>query len=247
MPTSIFQPNGVSRMDMFDRFVLERSGDLQRIARGTRGEREYGDVVNEAWLMARTLAAKHRIAIDFADPAFQKMLLSYLYQHLVRYTDTTIRFAVRLDHSPGQDTDRATPHPLLNMLTNGDADDPLSLLLASENRPVLPLRADEQHSLASAYLVLLKHLGNRMHSLAKHLLISPSYAYRCCAKARGLVARQHALLLMPPVTAASLKPWRRQRALRIPRQIEFDFADRLPFANAIRDDSGAKAAHQSHG
>jgi hypothetical protein len=116
------------------------------------------------------------------------------------------------------------------MLVSDGGGDPLSFLLASEEKPVFPSRANEQHSLASTYLTLLRHFGNKMHRVANHLLISPSHAYRCCAKAHLLTASQHALLLAPPATIAALRPWRRRRMLRMPRQMEFDFEDAFPLA-----------------
>lgn len=216
-------------MEAFDRFVQERKEDLRRIARHTRGECAYEEVVNEAWLMAETISARQHVPIDFLAPAFQQLLLSHLYQHLVRYTDLNVRHAIRLDHAITDDTEHGAPHPLLNVLASDEDDDPLSFLIASEEKPAHPSPANEQHSLASAYLILLGHFGNRMRSVANHLLISTSYAYRCCAKACLVTACQHALLLAPPAAISALKPWRSQRMLRTPQQLEFDFDEELPF------------------
>ena len=130
-------------MQTFDRFILERKDDLKRIARHTRGECTYGDVVNEAWLMAETLSARQRVSIDFLDPAFQQRLLSHLYQHLVRYTDLNVRHAIRFDHAPGNETEHGAVHPLLEMLASDGGSDPLSLLLTSEEKPVFPSRASD--------------------------------------------------------------------------------------------------------
>ena len=44
-------------MQTFDRFILERKDDLKRIARHTRGECTYGDVVNAAWLIVAVVLA----------------------------------------------------------------------------------------------------------------------------------------------------------------------------------------------
>lgn len=222
-------------MKAFERFILERRQDLKRIARHTRGEHSYDDAVNEAWLMAETVSARLHVPIDFLDATFQQVLLSHLYQHLVRYTDLNVRHAVRLDHAAPGDDEHTAAHPLSNMLSSDDGSDPLSLLIAAEEKPCRPSHANEHHSLASAYLMLLDHFGNRMRNVANHLLISTSYAYRCCAKAHLFTGCQHALELAPPVSMTMLRPWRRQRALRIPRQMEFDFDDKLPLA--IRESS----------
>ncbi|MET4729225.1 hypothetical protein ABIE09_003038 [Lysobacter enzymogenes] len=214
-------------MDEFDRFVAEHQKDLKRISSHTQREHSYQDVVNEAWLMADTLATRSSISIDFGDPAFRSLLLSHLYQHLVRYTDLNVRRAVRLDHAIGDDDAPGAAHPLFNALASDDGRDPLALLLAAEAMPAPVSLANERHSLASAYLTLLDHFRNRMRCVARHLLISVSYAYRRCADARLITAHQHALLLAPPASVSALRAWRRERAIRAPRQLEFDFEEKL--------------------
>ncbi|WP_123646839.1 hypothetical protein [Lysobacter enzymogenes] len=214
-------------MEEFDRFIAEHHKDLKRIASHTLGEHSYHDIVNEAWIMADTLATRLRLPVDFGSPEFRNLLLSHLYQHLVRYTEVNVRRAIRLDHACGDDDSPGASHPLLHSLASDDGHDPLSLLLAAEARPLPPSGANEQHSLASAYLTLLDHFGNRMRRVARHLLISLSYAYRRCAHAREITVRQHALLLAPAASASSLRAWRRERAARMPRQLEFDFEEKL--------------------
>ncbi|MFT4198258.1 MAG: hypothetical protein QM601_10175 [Pseudoxanthomonas sp.] len=70
----------------------------------------------------------------------------------------------------------------------------------------------------------------RMTSVARHLLISTSHAYRCCAKAHWLTTCQHALELAPSASMAAMKPWRKRCVLRTARQMAFDFDEQLPFA-----------------
>lgn len=216
-------------MEAFDQFVCDRRARLRGIVRATKGEHEFRDVVNEAWLMAGVLSVKRGIPIDFLDVTFQELLLSYLYQHLVRYTDQKVRYATRLDHAPGRDGEADAPHPLLNRLKDA-GHDPLSSLVESEEEAAKSLGVDEHYSLASAYLKLLQRFDNRMGDVADHLLISRSHAYRCCGKARRLAVQQHPLPLAPPMTAAALKPWRRYRFQRNPRQLALDLRERLPLA-----------------
>lgn len=179
--------------------------------------------------MAQTLSARHHIPIDFLDPAFQKLLISHLYQRLVQYTDRKVRHAVRLDHAPSHDAETGAPHPIQKTLTSDDDSDPLSLLIAAEDESDTQLCVNELHSLAGAYLKLLWNFDNRMSRLANHLLISTSHAYRCCRKARRLATSQYGLSLTGPAATSMLKPWRRYRMFRIPRQMEFDFEEELPF------------------
>lgn len=163
-------------MNGFEKFLLKHKIDLKRIARHSHGEYEYEDVVNEAWLMAEQLRLQRDIAADFANEDFGKLLLSHLYQHLVRYTEQHVRRAVRLDHGAEAGDGQAAPNPLANRLASENGRDPLSFLLASEESGLRQL-GDNRFSLAAAYVVLLQRFGNRMLSVANHLLISRSHAY----------------------------------------------------------------------
>lgn len=224
-------------MDTFDQFVRERRKDLQRIAGCTRREYTYDEVVNEAWLMAATLSTRRCVPTDFLDAAFQQLLLSHLYQHLVRYTEVNVRHAVRLDHPRQGEEEHESVHPLMDMLASADGKDPLSFLIATEEPPPRPSVGNEHHSSASTYLVLLAYFNNRMYSVARYLLISTSHAYRCCSKARSLTTWQHALTLPPPASIAMLKPWRKQRTRHSTRQMEFDFEEKLPLTMGVDDRS----------
>lgn len=215
-------------MDDFHRFVSECKEDLRRIASATRGEQQYGDVVNEAWVMAASLSSCLQIDIDYLDPTFRKLLLSYLFQHLVRYTELNIRRSVRLDH--GTSTKPSLPHPLMNLLESDENQNPLTSLLLAEATPAPASRHEGEYSLAAAYVLLLRRFNNQMWSVAKHLRISISHTYRCCRNATQLAINQRSLALAPSATTPALKPWRRHRRLNSPVQLTFDFEkEALPF------------------
>ncbi|HDS1578253.1 TPA: hypothetical protein QEL15_000272 [Stenotrophomonas maltophilia] len=218
-------------MDGFAAFVEQRRADLKRVARHTRGECREEDVINEAWLLAATWEEAGRESLDLAAPDDRSLLISHLYQKLVRYTDVNVRHAVRLDHAPGGEEGS---HPLLERLSV-DGQDPLSVLQRCEQAPSLPGEGELKYSVASTYLLMLQHHNFRVSALARFLRLSVSHTYRCCADASLLSARQHALVLAPPIGMESLRPWRRYRALRIPRQLEFDFEDRLELCHSGSD------------
>ncbi|MDB5817810.1 MAG: hypothetical protein JWQ11_1450, partial [Rhizobacter sp.] len=98
----------------FDRFVAARKKDLKRIASHTRGENEFSDVVSEAWLLSQSMAASRPTAFNLDDASSQELVLSHVYQHLVRYTELNVRHAVRLDHSVVGNDDEC--HPLMHLL-----------------------------------------------------------------------------------------------------------------------------------
>lgn len=211
--------------DPFARFLDSRGADLRRISRATEREASLEDVQAEAWLMVSDLRSKG-LELDLARPEHQQLLLSHLYQHLVRYTELTVRHAVRLDHSPGGEDGEA--HPLTRLLVADELSDPLvALIQAQDQREKLAAEAslNPHQSLAGAYLCLLDRLGGRMPALADHLLISLSYCYRRCAHARTLAVHQQALPSAAMVANPGFIPgaWRRYRLQRQPVQLSFDF------------------------
>ncbi len=215
-------------MNAFDEFIVRYKDHLKRIASATKGEHQYGDVTQEAWLMAMDLSARQGTAADFSDPVFLETLFSHLFQKLVRYTEVHVRYATRLDHASGDDAGENAAHPLMNKLVGDGGKDPLWYLLAAENTPDPAAYSQHLHSLAGAYLALLNRLGNHMRAVAGHLLISLSHAYRCYARARWFATWQIPLTLPMAETDFILRPWRQARATRMPMQLAFDFEDELP-------------------
>jgi hypothetical protein len=92
------------------------------------------------------------------------------------------------------------------------------------------MELDCHQSLAGAYVRLLHHFDNKMHDVAKYLMISISYSYKRCAHARMLAAHQQSIPLMSAVIDSEFLPraWRRFKLQRIPSQLEFDFSEK-PF------------------
>lgn len=212
-------------MDAFAQFLQHHRTSLQRIASASRGEHTLDDVRQEAWLIADHVAQKTGRAKDFGDADFQSLLIAYLYQALVRYTELNVRHAVRLDHSRADDDEAGKPHPLLGTLTSDQGRDPLSYLLAVETtaEDESPSEVSLLGTNAGAWVVFLRQCDNRMHTASTRLLISLSHAYRCVAKVRQHAAHQAAIALRPCESRPKLGAWRRTRYERIPRQLVFDF------------------------
>jgi hypothetical protein len=178
----------------------------------------------EAWLMLATLQDKG-ITLDLDVPGHQALLISHLYQHLVRYTELNVRNAVRLDHAPNGEEGEV--HPLSHLLAADAYYDPVMALMHAEDQGQSALeRSLSAHpSMAAAYLYLLRYFNNQMVAVADHLMISLSYCYRRCKHARLLAIHQEAL----PATAMASDPdfvpgaWRRFRLSRTPIPLSFDF------------------------
>lgn len=213
--------------DAFQRFTVQRKKDLQRIAHRTRGEHKLDDVVNEAWIMASSLQTAEGRPLDLSDQDCQRRLLSHLYQHLVRYTEQTVRRAVRLDHAPKGSDQGGDVHPLAYLLVGNDGRDPLSELLEQEADSALESGLAAHGSLAAAYVYLLRRFDNRMSAVADHLRISRSYAYRRCENARRLAVHL-TYIPIPAVERFLPGPWRSFQLRRPHVQLAFDFDDELP-------------------
>lgn len=210
--------------DAFTRFLRSHQQDWRRISRHTLGEHSPEDVQAEAWLMLATLRDKG-ITIDLDVLDHQSLLISHLYQHLVRYTELNVRNAVRLDHAP--DGEEGEAHPLAHLLAADEHYDPVVALMHAEDHGHSALEGDPgaHQSMAAAYLYLLRFFNNQMVAVADHLMISLSYCYRRCKHARLLAEHQQAL----PAAAMAADPdfipgaWRRFRLARAPVQLSFDF------------------------
>lgn len=212
----------------FQRFLAEHRSWLALISRHTKGELSVGDVSSEAWILWCELRQKGR-RIELGQVDDDRLLLKYLYQKLVRYTDTKVRFAERLEHNAFGDDGSVDGTRLADRLADDASLEPLQALLAHEAlRERLP-EPPSHESPASALIALLRAFDNRMPKLADYLLISLSHCYRCYAKARRWAVHQHPL--RAPVHASDdqliPRPWRRfrmasqVRACECAEQLEF--------------------------
>jgi hypothetical protein len=174
--------------------------------------------------MADELRTRKGLAMRFADPDYRGLLLSHLFQHFVRYAETTVRYAQR--QRRGDDGEDAGF--LVDSLPADAGLDPLHAW--SEADEVRSTEPDPQQSQASAYLHLFGCCGNDTRRLADRLMISVSHCYRRLAQARAVARWQHPMgVRCIGGDGRPLQPrtWRRFRHERRPLQLEFDFTDAL--------------------
>ena len=171
-PEGYLAEAAMSRIDAsFTAFMASRRPDLRRIAARTCGEHTVEDVCSEAWLIAREIAQKRGIAVDFSNQDDQETILSWLYVKLVRYADKSVRYAVKLDRDWDAEGAEAATDALARLLTAPEQFDPLIRMLDEEARshPLDLIR--HSYSQASAYIVLLHRFDWDLETLAEHLRI----------------------------------------------------------------------------
>lgn len=215
-----------SHESAFEQFVERSQKNMQRIARATHGAYQFDDVRQEAWLLAYDLCAKGKIDRALRDEESRQVLLSHLYQKLVRYTDQRLRGAISLDPLVEYGDDETCA--LLDLLASDSRDNPLDELIQREDMQAGKQEPDAHHSVASAWVHLVRRFENDMAKVAQHLLISLSHTYRCYARAKYFAVHQQPA----PIAVGNINflpgPWRRFRLQRTQVQLSFAFDDELP-------------------
>lgn len=210
----------------FDTFLQRHAKDFPRIARASRGEWEAGDVRSQAWLLAHDIGLKRGHPLDLDDGDDASLLIRYLYNHCVKYDETVVRHATRLDHG-ASDGDDNPHHWLLDTLVSDDGEHPLSLLELFESAEREPPDPDPYHSVAASWLHLLQRFDQRMTDVAAFLLISLSWCYTRCRAARQLADTQWPLPHTPTAADDALQPWRKfklpARQRNEPLQLAMDY------------------------
>jgi hypothetical protein len=161
------------QLTAFRRFLVSHGQKLKGIALATRGEFQLEDLHGEAWLMAGEVQRLRGAQVDFLDPAFQNLLLAYLYKHCVDFRERKLRRALRLDKPRGEADGDDLP-AWIESLQASELSDPVLELIEHEAaqaaRPVPPWHYCE----AAAYVHLLGRYDGSMQRLADFLRISPS-------------------------------------------------------------------------
>jgi hypothetical protein len=158
-------------MNSYQAFLVQRRTDLRRIARQTCGEHTAEDVEVEAWLIAERIARKRGFAVNFSHRADQEQVLAWLHNHLVKYADKQLRYAVKLDKDWDKEDSDSAVHAMARLLTAPEAFDPAVMLLRREDAPGPLSLTQHSYSQASAYVILLCRFDWDAEELAKHLRI----------------------------------------------------------------------------
>lgn len=158
--------------DAIAKFFKDRVKDLKQIARGAQGDLELSDVENEAWIEAQKLGESRGAPVNFLDHGDQEHLLARLYNRLVKYANTTLRYAVRLDKDWDREESTAFGATLARLLTAPASYDPVVSLEASQDGDEVQAAVQRSYSEAAAYVLLLMRFDWEAKDLAIHLRIA---------------------------------------------------------------------------
>lgn len=214
-----------TQYEAFEFFLKQCKPALRRVAAHTKGEQTFEDIHGEAWILAEDLKITKGIEIAFEDPSYQQLLISHLYNKLVRYTSQHMRYAIRLDHYRYEDGSTADEHPLLRHLASDTNNDPLSLLIEREDETQTRKTEPRPHeSRAAAYLYLLQQFDFDMKAVAQHLLISLSYCYYRYNEALLMAQSQNTLATDAMHSLETFMPrsWRNFQIKRPREKMELD-------------------------
>ncbi|WP_339616720.1 hypothetical protein [uncultured Gilvimarinus sp.] len=150
--------------------------------------------------------------------------MAHTYQRLVRYTETTVRYATSLD-TPWDDSESSLYDSTPDVATAEDSlDNDHNELLAERKLTAQGM------SVSVAWLSLLKQKKGRMCYVARHLKLSLSHTYRTYQKVRTLAQQQTPLPLETGgLPHEAIRPWRKFRQYRAPTQLAFEFDSGFAF------------------
>lgn len=194
----------------FEQFLQRRQQELQRIARATRGELCLHDVQSEAWLTALRIQERRGREFDFADEDDQDQLLAWLYQDLVKWADTKIRYAVKLDQSADDDDHDRTGAMLARTLTAPLETDPQVLQGMVEEQADFRTRVLKSYSQAAAYALLLLRVQGSIADLATLLYTTRSTVLKRMRRAGLLALRQPTLFDGVSQIDPGFEPWQKR-------------------------------------
>ena len=197
----------------FEEFLVQRRGDLRRIASRTGGEYGADDLASESWLVALEIGQKRGWTFDFQDKDDQDTLMAWLYARFVKYAEKSIRFAVKLDRDWDNDESQRAGEALARLLTAPVDSDPQICRQAQESPEEFLSVVRLSYSQAAAYVLLLVRVDWDFVELADRMWIALG-TLRKRVKSAGLLARvQPSLWDGVEELSAELEPWRKARAI----------------------------------
>ncbi len=158
--------------EAISQFFRKRATAVRRILGATRGEVELPELQSEAWIAAEAIGRKRGYPFDFNDLADQETLLGRLYNHLVRFADKTVKFAIKLDTDWDKDESKSAGATLARLLAAPESSDPLLSLTQTEDGDEVLAALQLSYSQATAYVLLLRRFHWQAQDLAEHLKLA---------------------------------------------------------------------------
>lgn len=179
-------------VEAYSAFLKKRARDFRSIAERTDGELEVEDLHSEAWEAGEYHAAKRGFAIDWSDPADQKLIFGTL---TVRHVwQTAKERALTVSGDEEREDDDGSTSPLLTYVLDENTLDPLEILELGEEEEQNQTLQDkedailESYSQSVAYNITLWHFDNIRAKAAAYLAInSETLRSRIAVAAESLI------------------------------------------------------------
>lgn len=211
-------------------FQASRQKDFQQIARATQGEYSAEDLENEAWVIADQIGKKRGADIDFADPDDQQLVMRWLYNEVVRYTDKNVRCAVRLDKDWDMEDSESAENRLAALLEPQSWSDWHQSSDFEEEQLALLKIIEISYSQFSAYMILLNRFGWDLEELADALKFALARIENRIAASHKHMSFQPSLFDRIEMVDRDFKPMRGYGIISVaakkegPLQLAWDFA-----------------------
>lgn len=157
----------MSSDEVFEKFTRRWTSDFRKLAYMTRGEKDVGDLVSDAWLLSFEIAAKRGSPFDFSNLQDQHLLIRWLNFEVNKKADLAFRFAQR----PDADNDELG---LWDVLEADATADPFERLAADQAVAFVDVLRATSYSEYAAYCVAWQNTDQEMRCLAKHIAITRS-------------------------------------------------------------------------
>lgn len=158
----------------FDLFIKAKEPSLRGIANKAGPAFEFADVCQTAWIMAAKIEQDHGYTIDFSKSSDQNLVVSWVYNELIRYDHKSVRYADSVDDDTENEHGPNARALMAGLLAAPADSDPLYSLEWDEEHGTTAflLCLQRSYSEAAAYLILLIRVHWDTPTLAERLYIT---------------------------------------------------------------------------
>lgn len=174
----------------FDLFIKKMAGSFRSIVKATKYTVSIEDLYQDAWILADEIGTKRGQPVDFSDAEDQSLILRAINARNVKWADCKIRYALRLDQDPDEETNAIN---WSEILPADQSSDPLISLLSYEAECEIASLIANRFAEAIAYLFTFDHFNNDRKKVCSHLAIADTTLSNRINRAAQTIKEQSSL------------------------------------------------------